>query len=200
MKTIILVFTLLAFSLISSATESTENRLLRIVRAELPSGWTATYDPEYAWLEISRNEAVLSVSPLPNDSFDESPKWSTVTYAFRLVEAVDPAEYLRLSVENAQKQKNATALYEDLISKNVSRKFDSFSPSTNEEKELVEEYEALKKSIHTLPDFYFDDISLRWALNSPNNPSISVSDDRIRLECTRVRDTAVSLLSRYEKD
>jgi len=71
-------------------------------------------------------------------------------------------------------------------------------PRTNEENAAVARYEVLKKSLHTLPDFYFDEISLKWEVNSPDNPIISVTDDRIRDECTRVQEKVVKLLSKYE--
>ena len=198
MRTIILAFTLMAVSLIASADEPAVDRLLRGVRAELPKGWSASYDKEHAWLEVSHDEAVLAISALPNGPPDEKPEWRTFVFAFRVVAAVHPTEYRRLSAENAQIQKKATALYEDLISKKVSHKFDSFLPSTNEEKAAVAQYEALKKSLHTLPDFYFDAISLQWGLNSPDNPIIRVTDDRVRDECTRVQEKVVKHLSKYE--
>jgi hypothetical protein len=65
-----LLLTILAVILLVSARgehqEQTVNRLLRSVRAELPKGWTASYDKTYAWLEISRDKAVLCESALPN--------------------------------------------------------------------------------------------------------------------------------------
>lgn len=196
-RTIILAFTFLALSLVASADEPTVNQLLGIVRAELPKGWTVSYDKEHAWLEVSRDEAVLSIPTLPNGSGAEKPQRRTFIFAFRVVAAVHPTEYRRLSAENAQIQKNATALYEELISKRVSHKFDSFSPSTNEEKVAVAQYQALKKSLRRLPDFYCDAISLEWSLNSPDYPIISITDDRIRDECTRVQEKVMKLLFKY---
>ena len=111
MKTIILAFAFLALSLIARADEPAVGRLLRSIRAELPKGWTVSYDKDYAWLEVSREKAVLSISALPNSGF-EKPERRTFTFAFRVVAAVHPTEYRRLSIENAQIQKKATALYE----------------------------------------------------------------------------------------
>lgn len=198
MRTIILAFTFLALSLLASADEPTVNRLLRGVRAELPKGWTASYDKEHSWLEVYRDEAVSSRSALPNGPPDERTQRRKFAFAFRVMAAVPPKEHRRLSAENAKIQKEAAALYKDLIRKRVSRKFDSFSPSTDEDKAAVARYEALKKSLHTLPDFYFADISLVWGFNSPDNPVISVADDRIRDECTKVQEKVARLLSKYE--
>jgi hypothetical protein len=197
-RTVFLIFTFLALSFIASADEPTVNRLLRGVRAELPEGWTASYDKEHAWLEVSRIEAVLALSALPNGPGGEKPERRTFAFAFHVVAAVHPTEYRRLRAENAQIQKKATALYEDLIRKRVSHKFDSFSPSTDEEKAVVAQYEALKTSLHPLPDFYFEAIGLKWGSNSPDNPVIRVTDDRVRDECTRVQEKVVKLLSKYE--
>ncbi len=197
-RTIILAFTFLGLSLIASADEPTVNRLLRGVRAELPKGWTASYDKEHAWLEVYRDEAVSSISALPNGPPDEKPERRKFAFALRVMAVVPPNEHRRLSAENAKIQKEATALYENLIRKRVSHKFDSFSPGTDEDRTAVARYEALKKSLHTLPDFYFDDISLVWGSNSPDNPVISVTDDRIRDECTKVQEKVVRLLSKYE--
>ncbi len=58
----------------------------------------------------------------------------------------------------------------------------------------------MKKSWHSLPDFYFDNISLNWELNSPINPLLSVTDDHIRGECTRVQHKVMKLLSKYDAD
>lgn len=200
MKTLILVFTFLALSLIASADDSTVNRLLRGVRAELPEGWTAAYDKDHAWLEVSRDEAVPSVSARPNISADEKPERRKFTFSFRVVAKLHPTEYRRLSAENAQIQKQLSALYQDLISKRVSHKFDSFLPGTDEEKAAVAQYEALKTSLHTLPDFHFDTISLKWGFNSPDNPIIDVIDDRTHDECRRVQERVIKLLSKYEVD
>jgi hypothetical protein len=183
----------------ASAEEQTVNRLLRGIRAELPKGWTASYDKEHAWLEISREKAVLSISAFPNGPGGEKPDRRTFRFAFRIVAAVQPIAYRRLSAENAQIQKKVTALYEDLVSKRVSHKFDSFLPSTDEEKAAVAQYEALKKSLHTLPNFYFDGISLEWGFNSPDFPIISATDDRVRDECTRVQEKILKLLSKYDE-
>ena len=200
MKTLILAI-LSVVSSISAQGEhpgQTISQLLRHVRAELPKGWTASYDRKYRWLEVSRREAVLSSSAIPNGPGDEKPERRIFSFAFRVVTAVHPAEYRRLSAENVRIQRKVTALYEDLTNKRISHKFDSFLPSTNEEKAAVALYEALKKSLHALPDFYFEDISLKWEFNSPANPFISATDEHVRDECTGVQEKVVKLLSKYD--
>ena len=200
MKTLLLTF--LTLALISSARggqqERTANELLKNVRAELPKGWSATYDKEYSWLEVSRDEAVSSMSGLPNSPLYEKPERRIFRFAFRVMPAVSPDEYHRWSTENAKIQKQATALYEDLVKRRVSQKFDSFMPRTDSERTDVARYEALKASLHILPDFYFHDISLRWQLGSPGAHAIIITEDKIRDECTRVQKRVMKLLSKYD--
>ena len=179
--------------------EPTVDRLLRVIRAELPEGWTASYDKEGSWLKVSRDEPVLSFSALPNrPAGGEKPERRTFVFAFHVAAVVHPAEYHRLRAENAKIQEKVTALYKELVRKKVSGKFDDFLPSTDEEKASVAQYETLKESLHPLPDFYFNDISLEWGFNSPVRPIISVTDDHLRDECKGVQEKVIKLLSKYD--
>jgi len=203
MKNLILTV-LTVISLVSARgalPEQTVERLLRNVRAELPKGWTASYDKELAWLEISRDETVFLGLTTPNQppSLLEKRSKGRFFFAFRVVAAVQPVEHRRLSAENAKIQKEADMLYDELIKRRIDHKFDDFSPRTNEEKEAVARYEALKKSFHRLPEFYFGDISLEWGINAPDNPLIVVDDERIRDECRRIQEKIIGLLTKYEK-
>jgi len=198
MKTLSLTF--LTLALISCGRgrqqEGSANQLLKNIRAELPKGWSATYDREYSWLEVSRDESVSSLSGLPNSPLNEKPERRIFAFAFRVVPVVSPGEYHRWSTENAKVQKELTALYEGLVKRRVSQKFDSFIPGTDTERTDVARYNALKASLHILPDFYFRDISLRWGLGSPGD-AINISDDKIRDECSRVQERVLKLLSKY---
>lgn len=198
MLTIKLAFAFMALSVIVNAEEPSINLLLTKIRAELPKDWTASYDEDHAWLEISSIEAVLSVSALPNGSPDEEAERRPFVFAFRVDEAIDPKAFRLLLAQNEQTQKKLAAIYQELINKRVSHKFDSFLPSTKDEKVAVAQYEALKKSLHELPDFYFGTVSMNWAFNSPDNPTISVIDDRVRDECAKVQDKVVKLLTKYD--
>jgi hypothetical protein len=200
MKTLILAILLVVSSISAHGEppEQTINHLLRGIRAELPKGWTASYDKEHALLGVSREEAVLATWVNPNMSGDEKPERRNFTFTLRVVAAVHPTEHSRLSVENAHIQKKADALHDDLVSKKVSCKFDSFLPTTNEEKAAVAQYETLKKSLHRLPDFYFDDISLEWGFNPPYGFGFIVADDHIHEECKGVQEKVGKLLSKYE--
>lgn len=198
MRTIILALTSLALTLVASAGEPAIDRLLRGIRAELPKGWSASYDKEYAWLEVSRDEAVFVALTGPNSS-PGLPPWRTqFAIGFRVKPIVLPEEYRRWSAENLQIQKKANALYDELKKRGLQQKFDSFGWKTEDDKKTVARYEALKKSLHWLPDFYFGDICLWWVFNSPEQPGIDVIDVRIGEECAKVQENVVKLLSKYE--
>jgi len=185
----------LSFSAAGGQQEQTINELLRKVRAELPKGWTASYDAEDSRLEVSRDDAVPSLSAFPNAPPNEKPKRRKFAFAFFVIAAVSPAEYRRLSAENARIEKEAAALYEDLVKRKVPHKFDSFLPQTDLEKADVARYEALITTLQSRPDFYFRDISL---LRPPGARQIIVTDDKILKECTRVQERVVELFSKYE--
>jgi hypothetical protein len=178
--------------------QPTINRLLSKVRAELPKGWTASYEKKGKSIEVSRNEQVLATSALPNAPPFVKPVPTKFKFSLRVVATVDSARYRELSAENAKIQKESKALYDDLIKRGVDHKFDSFIPKSKDDKADVARYEALQKSLHRLPDFYFDDISLEWGLNAPDNPDISISDDRDHKECTKVREKVGKLLTKYD--
>lgn len=177
--------------------------LVQRIGTALPKGWAVSYDKKDSLLEISRDKKVLATSYVINGNASEhkKPERTKFCFSFRVVDFMLPADYQKLSAENAKTQKSLSALYEELVKKHISHKFDSFLPDTEEDKAAVARYEALKKSLHSLPDFYFRDFSLDWVIGSPSSlgPSIVISDETIRDECTRVQEKVVGLLSTYEK-
>ena len=197
MRVLLLAFLALVSSLSDGRgqQEQTVNELLGKVRAELPKGWTASYNKEDLRLEVSRDDAVPSLSAFPNGPPGEKPERRKYAFAFFVIPAVSPAEHRRLSAENARIQKEADALYQDLVKRHVSHKFDSFLPQTDSEKADVARYEALIASFHFLPNFYFRDISLLWP---PGARQIIVTDDKILKECAQVQERVVALFSKYE--
>ena len=84
------------------------------------------------------------------------------------------------------------------VKRQVTHKFDSFLPRTDSERADVRRYEALKASLHSLPDFYFRDISLKLQPGSTSAGQIHVADDKVRNECTRVQEKIEKLLSKYD--
>lgn len=177
------------------------NLLLRRMQAELPKGWSASYDKEYSALDVSRDEAVLAETTVINGPPDAKPERTKYAFSFRVMPAVSPDEYHRFAAENARIQEEANRLYDELVKKGLQRKFDSFGWKTEEDKVAVARYDALKMSRHSLPDYHFQDISLQWLFGRDDSlfgPWIYVSDERIRVECTQTQKKILKLLSPYE--
>ena len=172
--------------------------LLQRIRSRLPEGWTALYDREYSWLEIKRTKSVLHLPSTPNQTLAATPEEGIFTIAFRVVPFVAPGEHHRLKEENDRSRKEANALYEEL-SKKIRTSKGSFEPATDAEKKEVERYEEIKKSIRTLPDYYFRNISLRWAFPGWScHPYNGVEDQATRAECKRAQKKLLKLLSTYD--
>ena len=180
--------------------EETVNQLLRSVRAELPKGWSASYEKKNSELMISRDKAVSLMFRPINGPPDEKPERRKFFFAFSVLPALTPSEHRRLSLENAEIKKEAAELYKNLKERGLQWKLDSFLGKTEEDKEAVARYEALKKSRHSLPDYYFRDISLRQDVGlglSKFSEMFYITDERVHGECTRVQEKVVKLLSTY---
>lgn len=177
--------------------------LVERVRTAIPQGWTVTYDMKDSWLEISRDKkALASVYVINGPGHQEQkPERIKVTLAFRVVDFITPENYSKISAKNMIIEKSLSVQYKELEKKQISHKFDSFSPTTEEDKVAVARYEALKNTLHSLPDFYFRDISLTWEIGSPSSygPAIDITDVKIRDEYTQVQKKVLGLLSTYEK-
>jgi hypothetical protein len=147
--------------------EESVRNLVERIRAELPQGWSVSYDAQYAYLEVKRNKPAATNTGGINYGGNEKRENDVVFFSLRVLTKVEPAEYDRLAAENARIRKEADAIYQVLNGKRTDRKFDSFSPREEEDKKLVARYEGLKESLHPLPVGYFQDISLDWVANGP---------------------------------
>ena len=123
-----------------------------------------------------------------------------VQFSLRILDKVEPAEYERLAAENARIREEADTIYHGLNERRIHRKFDSFLPQEDEDKKLVAKYENLKASLHPLPDGYFQDISLEWALNGPDSRATTTRpvDHSLAQEFERARDVVRKLMTPYE--
>lgn len=200
MKTLLVTLMAVMATLSTHAEQTGQraNELVLRIRTVLPKGWTVSYEKSYSWLEISRNKSVLLLSELPNLPPGEKPTLRKWLFAFRAMAFVSPADHDRLSAENKRIQNEADALYEELVKRRISQKFDSFSPSTEADKVDVARYEKLKASLHKIPDFYFRDISLKLGIGSPDRPWGFIVNEREREECAEVEKKVIELLSAYE--
>lgn len=182
--------------------KKTVDDLIAKTRAQLPKGWTVFYREETGWFSITRDEATVTQSLLPNAaiSFDgnEPATKSKFAIGFRVQKGVSADEFRRMAAENEKTGKELAAIDAELTKQRVPAKFDAYEPRNDSEKAVVARYDALKKSLHDLPDFKFHDIDLQWVYNTPGMPLMYVVDDKIRDECTRVQTAFLKLLTEYD--
>ncbi|MEI9896457.1 MAG: HEAT repeat domain-containing protein [Chthoniobacter sp.] len=200
---ILFVTLLTILSLVSAHGEipqKTLDELLRSVRAELPKGWTGTYDEKQALLVISRDAPVASVTLLPDGRpASEKPQPRKFTMSFQLLPSLSQDEYRRLTQENTQTRQAARAIFDRLEKEGVPQRGGLLLPRTAEEKAEVAKIEALGKTLRDPPPFYFRDITLQWQTNPAVPPGISVRDERAFFECQRVQQNVVARFSTYQR-
>lgn len=173
--------------------------LVRSIKGVLPPDWSVSYGQENSSLEVVRRNKVFTSSCLPNSDPFEEPKLRQFYLLFRILPKVSQTDYQKMETDNQKKRREINALYNDLVRRKVNHKFDSFNPSKEKDKKDVARYNALKESLHTLPDFHFEDLTVNWIIGSPEYPMIYVNDDRLRLECENTRKKIVAILSAYKK-
>lgn len=173
--------------------------LVRSIKSVLPPGWSVSYGQENSSLEVVRRNKVLASSALPNSGLPEEPELHRFYLLFRIHPKISRVDYQRMKSENQKKRKEINFLYNDLVKRRVNHKFDSFSPSKEKDKKDVVRYNALKRSLHELPDFYFEDLTVNWVVGSPEYPMIYVEGDKIRAECENTRKKIVAIFSAYKK-
>lgn len=192
----------LNFSAYGGEQEPIINKLLGNIRAELPKGWTASYDKENLWLQVSRDEKVLSTFEVINGpAGGDRAELEEFVFAFRVMPGMTQAEYRRLKAENARIEKEAQVLYESLVNRKVPQELlDGFLPRSKEETVDVARLEALKTARRSLPDFAFGAISLQWGYGAPSWPThLYVVDDKTREECAGVEGGVLKLLEKFEE-
>jgi len=194
---VVILFSSVSFSRADDKSGSINNLIVKI-RDKTPAGWRISYEKQYNWLEVSRDESILSKSAVPNSNPNEEGELRKFSFAFRISSKMPFTEFRKLSEENLEIKKKMKILYDDLAKRHISRKFDEFSPVTESDKKLVNQYHSLKKSMHNLPDFYFQNISLTWAVNSPTNSLSGAVDPKLEQECNLVRTGIENLLLEYK--
>lgn len=188
----------------AATNEKTVEKLLQRIHSELPQHWTVTYEKEYLLMNVVRSEPVaLSYRPVINDNpfVSHPPELGEFSFAFRVVPYMKRSDYNRLKAENIRIRREMSTLYETLVKKHVSHKFDSFIVGGDDPNgKLVERYNQLQESLHALPDFHYQDLALKslWS-ESFTEPSFKqVLDDAARQECAQAFDRVIGLLSKYE--
>lgn len=170
---------------------STPERLVAGIRSLLPAGWSAAWDAPAQWITVTRAEATIMVGGL-NAPDAGNPSMDDYQIVLRIGEPVTPEQYKRWAADNARITARLSEMQEGMRS--ISRKFDSFLPRTPEEKQRVREYEAVKHTLHRLPDYYYGDISLDYLFPRYRGPR----DQQVAEECERVKRAVLELLTKDE--
>lgn len=148
--------------------DATAAALVRLIAAQLPraeDNWSVSYSPQYNLVDIKSNEPVsvtLGIG-INGNPFEELKKTRiNPGFGFHVQTLVSPTDYVRFKAENEATFQRLEQMQSEM--KGIARKFDSFLPRNDAEKQKVEDYERIKRQLHSFPDFYFRDISLSWTL------------------------------------
>ncbi len=188
-------------ALTSQKQTRTVQLLMTKIRAQLPAGWKATYEPQYQWLKVTRLKPVLMETTWPNmPDAPNAPTPQQFEITFRVVSFVSSADYKRLKADNEAIEQHLQTLYVSLSKQRISHKYDYFLPSNVAEKAQIEKYNQLKKSLRVLPDFFFGDIALSKARGFDNSQGCDfyVTDDKERDECDQIVRETIQMLTSYE--
>jgi hypothetical protein len=173
----------------------TANALVQSIQGSLPPGWTASLERETSWIQVARMAPVLSTSTAPNVNPFEPPQPREFWFAFRVMPHLSDAEHRRRHMQNLTLAREASAIHDELVRRRVSRKFDSFLPQTDEERQLATNYERLKSAAHVLPTHHYRDIGLELY-----EPTVSANNERESRECRAVYEKTLRLLKKYRDE
>ncbi|BCM91314.1 hypothetical protein IAD21_03184 [Abditibacteriota bacterium] len=201
----------------SALTRLISSKLPEQDRANIPAGteiwsWNVSYQPQYDTIEVRRDPAVLMTPSIGINGpaiVKRTQVLSHPTFAFRIEPFISPKEYARLKSENATINQRLTQMAGQM--RDIRHKFDSYLPKTEVEKQKVDAYNKLKRSLHDLPDFYFRDITLSWLaigddflFHQPGETPLSLkqTDEKKgwRYERVQAVKAVLALLSRYEPE
>ncbi len=189
--------------------DATAATLVRLMAAQLGgTRWKVDYEPQYDLITVeSQKPAWIEPEAILNDSPFEKRKPTSHLFGFslRVQPLISPAEHARLSAENKEIETQLQQMAAQM--KDISHKFDSFSPRDTEQKRRVDAYNLLKAKRHSLPHFYFGDISL--AVNSYTHQPIfepvalfdesapTATEPQWQIQQKRAAHAVAQLLTRY---
>lgn len=180
-------------------------KLAHELRQELPEGWTLNAT-EHHWI-VCRDEPVAFYSAVNSPGFDSDEEFQAYVkehsvlddflIVFRFGPKVTPKQYEALQRHNRQAREKLEELGSSL--RGITRKFDDFLPSNDEEKKRVADYRAAAAEIqfHELPDFHHDRHSVY--IEDTKHWSWSMADEKVAAECARVRELATREFGKYEE-
>ncbi len=176
---------------VSSATVAA---LTREIKANLPPGWTVTFNMESSEIEVERTEKTLANWVGPSSPIEES-KLLAYQLKLRVTPLISTQEYNRLSMENEERAGRIKKLREVLLNTPGIREIRPglFYPLTEPGKRAVLEYKRLVPTLHELPDYYYRDISLFWERFA----EFQANDQTVQAECDQVPVQLRQLLDPY---
>jgi len=172
---------------------------------KLPDGWVVRVDVEKQWIEIEKEGKVLQHPvPLPNAMGGRQPPPKLERFRVQLEagEFVSLLEYKRRSAANREIHQRLGAMYESM--RGITHKFDSFIPSSDEEREQVRAYEELKAKVHKLPEFFYQEnasfVLDNWSQlgGGIDGATLLIADEGVRKQVRKELGEAFSVLGRYE--
>lgn len=185
--------------------ETSTMKLVRQIRGVLPLGWEVSLvetvsTPSSEWIEISRVERTkvaerYGISDNPINHVEESRHLSFAQMTFYIAPLLTPAQYGWRKEENAQIAQRLDALdeKEQLPRSKGQVSEDSRDDSKNAQ---VARYKWLQRLQQTLPDFYFEDVSLYQSGFSTSTEE--VENLKVRREYEIVQAQILKFLKRYE--
>ncbi len=142
--------------------DATAAALVRLISARLDNDfWRVDYQPQFDLIEVQSRKpdwvmpGVLINSP-PLDRI--KPELINFGFSLRVKPLVSPADYARFQSGNAAIHMQLAQMQKQM--KDIGHKCDSYLPKDAAEKKRVDAYNNAKDNIHSLPLFYFRDLSL----------------------------------------
>ncbi|MGB0775955.1 MAG: hypothetical protein ACPGUY_08915 [Akkermansiaceae bacterium] len=139
---------------------------------------------------------------MPNQGPPDSsePKFSeeTTILSLRITSYLSPSDHHQKQKENQAARQELKKLYRQLTSLGTNQKFDSFNPQTDEQRRLAKQYNSLKNSLHSLPAFHYQALSLDWVYPERMRFHASACHDKnIGKTGAQIIKSTLSLLSTY---
>ena len=148
--------------------------LIAKIRPQLRTGWVVSCNKNLTCMEVERPQLVAM------DTWSASRRLVQAPYVLSL----DIVPYL--SVEDYKKVHDPTQRkYDSLVAALRAGKVDNVQRG-------IDESERLGDALRSLPDYYFQNVSLR--LRGPFGEPV---DDLVRRECEEIRNNVLSVLSKY---
>lgn len=172
--------------------------LVNTLRKVIPISWSVKFDKETRSVIIKRRDPFLAVSGQPNSEPYKEPELVEYAICYDIQHGISIAEFNSRKQHNLGLKTEAMKLYDILVSRKMTRKFDDFIPRTTEDAEIVKEYKIIKTSFLELPHYYYRDTSLTCNYGGSLRPVFIPAENTQLMECQSVEKKNLSILSSYD--